>query len=277
MGSDWDDELESAYTTIENQSYIVEQRNLLGLFWSDSITTVSPLKKLLDTHITEALIDAIAVEYQSGRRLYIGTSNLDSQTFTVWNMGAIASEGSDKALELFKQVLLASASIPILMPPTLFEVDIDGKSYDEMHADGGVNTQFFIPLRVINLNEAIENAQDNGFQFTPRPRMYIIRNARFVPHPKVVDRNLASITEGTITSMVQAMGRADLYQIFSIARARGNDFRYTEVPEDFEWQSEDEFNGPEMRRLFSIGVEQGLHKDPWKRTPPGLYHLNSGD
>lgn len=192
-------------------------------------------------------------------------------------MGAIASVGGKNAIELFKQVLLASASIPILMPPTLFEVDINGQRYDEMHADGGVNTQFFIPLRVINLNEAISDAQNKGFRFTPRPRMYIIRNARFTPHPKIVERNLASVTEGTITSMLQSMGRADLYQIFSVARARGNDFRYTEVPEDFEWQSEDEFNGPEMRRLFRVGVEQGLLPEPWESTPPGLFHLNSSD
>lgn len=75
--------MERAYTTIESDSQIFKKRSLLGLFWSESITTVTPLKELLDTNITEALIDAIAVEHQLGRRLYIGTSNLDSQTFTV--------------------------------------------------------------------------------------------------------------------------------------------------------------------------------------------------
>ena len=275
LGPDWDDELARAYTTIEGDDDIIRERSVLGLLQNDSFATVEPFIAKLETFVTPELVAAVAREHKSGRRLYIGTTNLDTQSFTVWNMGAIASAGGAEAVRLFRKVLLASASIPILMPPVLFDVEVDGKPHDEMHADGGVQAQFFVPLRVVNLPQAIREAQANGFNYQPRPRMFVIRNARFTPEPKAVERNVASIAGRTVSSMIQAMGRSDLYQIYAIARARGNDFNYTEVPPDFVWNSEQEFDGPEMRRLFKIGVDFGNRQDVWQQTPPGLFAQNT--
>ena len=55
-------------------------------------------------------------------------------------MGLIASSGRPEALELFRKVMLASASIPVAFPPVFFEVELrpGGPRYDEMHVDGGV-------------------------------------------------------------------------------------------------------------------------------------------
>ena len=275
LGPDWDDELMEAYTTIEGDGDVIRERNLLGILRNDSVATVEPFVAKLSGYVTPELVAAVAREHRKGRRLYIGSTNLDTQTFTVWNMGAIAASGDRRAVELFRNVLLASASIPILMPPVLFDVEAAGKRYDEMHVDGGVQAQFFVPLRVVNLPEAIREAQANGFAFQPRPRMFVIRNARFTPEPKAIERNLAKIAGRTISSMIQAMGRSDLYQIYAIARARGSDFRYTEVPSDFVWNSEEEFNGPEMRRLFKLGAELGRIETTWQRTPPGLFSQNT--
>ena len=81
--------------------------------------------------------------HQRGRRLYIGTANLDAPRFVVWNMGLIASSGRPDALELFRKVMLASASIPVAFPPVFFEVELrpGGPRYDEMHVDGGVGAR----------------------------------------------------------------------------------------------------------------------------------------
>jgi len=250
-------------------------RSLLGVLRSESVATSEPLIGLIEDSVTPELVTAVAREHKSGRRLYIGTTNLDTQTFNVWNMGAIATRGDKEALDLFRKVLLASASIPILTPPVVFDVEIGGETFDELHADGGVLAQFFVPLRVINLPEAIEMAQEGGFAFTPRPRMFVIRNARFTPVPEAIERRLPSVARRTVSSLIQAMGRADLFRLFAIARARGNDFHYTEVPSDFVWQAEDEFDGDEMRRLFGIGFDLGQKEDTWQRTPPGLFAINS--
>ena len=166
-------------------------------------------------------------------------------------------------------------SLPIIMPPVLFDVEVDGERFDEMHTDGGVQAQFFVPLRVIDLPGAIREARANGFPGTPSPRMFVVRNAKFTPEPKPVDRGIAPIAERTISTMIQAMGQADLYQIFAIARARGGDIQYTEVPADFTWDSDQKFDGPEMRRLFDIGYARGADGSAWARTPPGLFSINT--
>jgi hypothetical protein len=54
-----------------------------------------------------------------------------------WDMGKIASSGKPGALELFRSVMLASASIPGAFPPVMMEVEARGERYDEMHVDGG--------------------------------------------------------------------------------------------------------------------------------------------
>ena len=52
----------------------------------------------------------------------IGTSNLDADRPVIWNMGAIASSGRPDRAKLFKEVILASTSIPGVFPPIHFTV-----------------------------------------------------------------------------------------------------------------------------------------------------------
>lgn len=275
LGSEWDEKLATAFRTIDGDQDIFKRRGLHGLLTKDSISKTDPLSARISGLVTPEMLSAIAREYRLGRRLYIGTTNLDTQQLTIWNLGAIANSDAPAAIQLFRKVLLASASIPIAMPPVMINVTAGGKTYDEMHVDGGVQAQFFVPLAVIDLQAAIAEARSSGFDYQPTPRMFVIRNAKFVPETKNVNRNLGEIATRTVESMTQSMGRGDLYQIYAIAKARGNDFYYTEMPASFEWKSEQEFDGPEMRRLFDVGVENGLTKETWQQTPPGLFATNS--
>lgn len=275
LGSAWDQQLATAFRTIESDKDILKRRGLVGVLTKDSLAKSDPLKARIAGIATSEMLNAIAGEYRRGRRLYVGTTDLDTQQLTIWNLGAIANSNAPDALQLFRKVLLASASIPIAMPPVMINVTADGQSYDEMHVDGGVQAQFFVPLVVIDLPKAIAEARAAGFNYHPTPRMFVIRNAKFVPQEKAVKRNLGKIITRTVESMTQSMGRGDLYQIYAIAKARGNDFFYTEIPANFKWESKQEFDGPEMRRLFDIGFESGLTKETWQRTPPGLFATNT--
>jgi hypothetical protein len=239
------------------------------------LSSSEPLQELIARYVDDALLATIAEEYRSGRGLYVGTSNMDAQRFMIWNMGAIAASGHPDALELFRRVLLASASVPAMTPPVFFDVEIDGERFDEMHADGGLHSQFFVPLRVIDLPAAIREAQEDGFDCAPTPRMFVIRNARFTPDPEQVERSIPDIAGRTISTMIQAMGQADLYQIYAITRVRGSDFHYGEVPKDFVWNADQEFDGDEMRRLFDIAYELGFNGTAWSDTPPGLFAVNT--
>jgi hypothetical protein len=53
----------------------------------------------------------VAAEHRKGRRLLIGTTNLDAERPVIWDIGAIASSVSLEAFDLFRTVLLSSAAI----------------------------------------------------------------------------------------------------------------------------------------------------------------------
>jgi len=273
LGPEYDSVLKEAFTTIEGESDLFTRRSIFALFSSDSVASNAPLKRRLDAAISPTVVEAIADAHRDGRRLYIGTTNLDAQRFSIWNIGAIAVNGD---IDLIRKVILASTAIPGVMPPVSFEANIDGVTYEELHSDGGLQAQFFIPLNVVDLKAAIMSAKARGFEGTPRPKLFVIRNARFIPDPEQVRRRLLPIVQRSLTTMTQAMGRSDLYQIFAISRARGSDLLYAEVPETFSWESKDQFDGGEMRRLYDIGVNFGKDNANWKTTPLGLFTKNAG-
>ena len=274
LGSQYDEALKKQFTTVESDDDILKRRSLLRILRSDAVATTGPLLNRIENAITAEVLAKVAAEHVRGRRLYVGTTNMDAQTFVVWNMGAIAASEYSNKLGLFHKILLASASIPVAMAPVFFEVQANGQTYDEMHADGGVQAQFFVPLVSINLPEAIADAQSRGFGFTPTPRMFVIRNSTFKPKPRAVSRNLADIGVRTIKSFTQSMGRSDLAQIYAISQARGTDFHYTEVPEDFAWEAEGVFDGVAMRELYSVGFERAQTADLWASEPPGTFARN---
>jgi predicted acylesterase/phospholipase RssA len=139
LGSEYDDELEECYTTMATKN-VMRSRGVVGPLLGDSVYSTAPLAKKIAVIATKELLEKIAVEHKRGRRLFVGTTNLDAQRFVVWNMGEIACKGD---VDLFRKVTLASASLPIVFPPVHIKVEADGKTYDEMHVDGGAITQVF--------------------------------------------------------------------------------------------------------------------------------------
>ena len=84
--------------------------------------------------------------YRAGRRLYVGTTELEAKRPVIWDLGEIACRGTMDDLVLFRQVLLASAAIPGFFPPVRIPVTVDGQELTERHVDGGVtNALFFRP------------------------------------------------------------------------------------------------------------------------------------
>ena len=146
LGPSHDTALREFYTTTSSRDIFIvgslfslAARALSG----EALADTGPLVALIEQHVDAELVRRVAEAHARGRRLYIGTVDLDAQRFVVWNMGLIASSSRPEALELFRQVMLASASIPIAFPPVFFDVEADGQRFDEMHVDGGVGARVF--------------------------------------------------------------------------------------------------------------------------------------
>ena len=99
---------------------------------------------MLEDVINVKMLEEIIVEHDKGRRLYIGTTNLDAQRPVIWNIGIIAKSGAPNALELVRKIMVASASIPGAFTPVYIEVEANGHRYDEIHVDGGTSSQVFL-------------------------------------------------------------------------------------------------------------------------------------
>ena len=142
LGPAYDETLRSVFATGE-MANLLQPEGLAGLFGTGLYKT-QPLRDLIARHVDGSMLAAIAREHRAGRRLYIVTTNLDAQRTAIWDMGVIAGSGDPGALDLFRNVLTASASIPGVFSPMLIEVEADGRRSAEMHVDGGVTTNVLI-------------------------------------------------------------------------------------------------------------------------------------
>ena len=123
---------------------VIAPRGLIGGFMSDAMADNAPLWALTRKSVTTELLKEIAAEYAKGRFLLVATTDLDARRGIIWDMGKIASYGTPQALDLFVSIMIASASIPAGFPPTMIDVEVDGKRYQEMHVDGGTMAQVFV-------------------------------------------------------------------------------------------------------------------------------------
>ena len=268
LGSDYDEKLKAAYTTIESGD-IFKFRSLLNIPGNESFAETDPLASLIKTFITVEFLQDVAREHMRGRRLYIGTTDMDAQRLVIWTMGAIAVSGRPNNLEIFKKVLLASASIPGAFPPVYFEVEVDGQRYDEMHTDGGTITQVFFHYGILDLKTALKEA---GMK-TPglvRSRIYIIRSGKLGPEPKQTPRRLKDIMIRAVDTMIKSAAGGDLYRIYAFTQKRGIGFHYVSIPEDFVLRSEEVPDPELMRALFDFGYQTAISGDFWQDAPPGF-------
>lgn len=263
LGSSYDGKLMEFYTQYSTKDVV--RVNLS----KNSLVSTGPLERLIKKYVDKELLEKVAAEYDKGRRLYIGTTNLDAQRLVIWDMGKIASVGGEKALALFRKVMLASASIPVAFPPVYFDVDVDGRTYDEMHVDGGTTRQVFFLYDVL---QGCDKAfKEKGIDASKlKYNIYIIRNGYVDPVWKEVPNELSAIAERTIDTMTNAQGSGDLYQLYVFAKASKGDFNLAYIPSDNVYNSKELFDTSVMRELFDLGFRQAEKGYPWKKTPPGM-------
>ena len=261
LGSKYDADLK-VYTLVSRRE-IFRRKSVLTALWWDSLTSTVPLADLIAKYINEPLLQAVASEHKKGRRLFIGTTQFDAQRLVIWNMGAIAASGSPNALQLFRKIMLASASIPVYFPPQFFKVEAGGRPYEEMHVDGG--TMALVMLYEKALKPFIE-PKNLG-----RPQsLYLIRNERTKPGWEKVNSRVVPIATRALDTLYKAQGVYDVYRLFAFSQRDKIDFNLAVVPRDFPPAPGDAFDQAYMKRLFDLGFESARQGYPWEKYPPAL-------
>lgn len=265
LGKDYDDEMEKLYTTMSTKD-VMSGKGFFRVIFGNSLAGNKPLARQISTFVDAGLLKKIAIENDKGRRLYVGTTHLDAQRFVVWDMGAIAKRGD---LELFKQVILASASIPVIFPPSIIHVEADGKSYDEMHVDGGTMTQMFTLYKLTEgMGDAAKAAGIDPSKI--RSNCYLIRNGYVTPSYAKVKDSLAGISERAFDTIINTQGVGDTYRIYVFMQKRGNDYNLAFIPDDCRPEFKQMFDPAAMKVLFDRGYKDAVKGYQWHKEPPGL-------
>ncbi len=273
LGPEYDAKLKEVYTTIDTKD-IYKVQGIFKILRSDSIADILPLARLAAKYLDDKMLADIAAEHKKGRRLLIGTTNLDAQRLVLWDMGAIAASGHPNAGKLFRQIILASAAIPIFFPPQYIEVTAAGKKYDELHVDGGTVAETITYENTFRPKDV--KAQTRGKDAKPRPlRLYVIRNSKTRPEWSSTDAGLKSITQRAMSTIIKYQGVGDLYRIYTLSKNDGVDFNLAVIPGDFTVSRKEEFDRNYMNQLFNRGYDMGRQGYRWKKFPPGLQQVVS--
>lgn len=266
LGRDYDEAVRLAYTTIDFND-VYKSRGLASL-WGESLADSYPLAHLLEHFITDEMIHAIGREHLAGRRLYVGTTNLDADNLVIWNMGKIAASDRPDACTMFRRVILASASIPGIAPPVLMNVEVNGQRYDEMHVDGGVKAQLFVAAATLNVQQLREKLARLTGQSALTSTIYVIRNTKVGPVAMHIKRDLTEISARALSSMIRLQANHDLTGLHQTAQSYGFTLNWVAIPDQYQPSTTDQFDQAEMNRLYSEGFRLGQMTDIWRHDAP---------
>jgi hypothetical protein len=261
LGPACDAELERLYTSLRRED-IYRPR----LLWLDSVASSEPLEKQIAAGATPEILAKIAQAHRQGRRLYVGTTNLDTKRLVIWDVGAIAARNSTESRTLFKKILLASCSVPGLLPPVAIDVEIDGERFTELHADGGITASAFLQPEMLGIGPHGEAPVDAA-----GASVWVIVAGALYPKATPTKRELWAISSDSMSAVLQAKQEADLNQLFLVARYAKADFKVAGVgPDRCEAADSMSFDPQAMRSLFDEGRRGGKDGTAWRAIPPGL-------
>ena len=263
LGPAYDDTLRSVFATGE-MANLLQPEGLAGLFVGTGLFKSKPLRDLIARHVDAPMLAAIAREYQAGRRLYVVTTNLDAQRTTIWDMGKIAASGDPGALDLFRNVLTASASIPGVFSPVLIDVEANGRRFAEMHVDGGVTTNVLI------LPEAILMSGTPVFPPDARPKVYVVMNSHLAPDFEVVKASTLQTVIRSFETSVRSNTRNTLLASYQFAKGRNWDFNLASIDSNYPKSDIIGFDLAYMQQLFDYGYQRARAGVLWQSTPAQL-------
>lgn len=270
IGTQHDDLLSSLIVGVRRQDFL-RRRSFVGVIPGSSLYTSRRLALKIEKVITPQILCEVAASHRAGRRLYVATTNLDTGSLKIWDMGAIAARNTPESSALYRQIVLASSSVPLAFPPVKIHIDIDGVPYDELHVDGGACDEvIFRSYMVGDLNRARGLP---GAMAPPGSTLHIINNGKLFSQPGCV-KGFFQIISASTKSILYHKSRDELHRIYLACLLTGVEFHSTEVPRDLDISSNAlDLTKEEQHLLFRTGRRFGERAtsggEGWRDVPPG--------
>jgi patatin-like phospholipase/acyl hydrolase len=268
LGPAYDAILREVYTSGIAES-LLDTPSILSALFGSGLFGNTRLRELVARYVDQDTLAAIAAEHAKGRKLLIVTTNLDTQRTAIWDMGRIAAIGSPQALSLFRDVMAASASIPVVFPPMLIEAEANGRRFQEMHVDGGVTAP------VLTLPDAFllrSGALAQGL----RMNIYILINNKIERDFQLVQNSTLDIAARASASVTKAQTRSILNGTFDFARRNNSGFNLTYIDRNFPSPASSGFDTRYMRILYQYGYDKAKAGNFWAKAPPSNDRLPNG-
>jgi len=253
LGPEWDSQLREAFTSGRGEK--MSLRGLIELPFGASRRSAA-LTALVDHYVTRALIQAVAEEAARGRILWVATTDLDKEKTVIWDLGAIAEHGGEPARKLFRDVLVASASIPGVFSPVLIHVQEAGVSYDEMHVDGNASTSLFVAPVAAYFALLDQHSLEGA-------RVYVLINGQIMDAPATTRYQLGPVVSRTFSSALKHMSRAQVVAVNQFAEKYRMSVQSTYVPFDYPKFGSADFRASTMQALFDYGARCALSGRLW--------------
>ncbi|MGB7598474.1 MAG: patatin-like phospholipase family protein [Gallionella sp.] len=263
LGSAWDARLDENFSGDHSEHFLISRG--IGILFGPGVYQSKPLVEFVDHFVTGEMIREVAAQAAQGRLLLVATTDLDKEETVIWDMGKIAAHGGEAARILFRDVLVASASIPGAFAPVILPVENKGIRYDEMHVDASASVPFFVapalayvlPLDPYGLKGA---------------SIYIIVNGQLVEFPHTTEVNTIDILSRSLSAELNHMARAEIALTSAFAQKYGMSLRITVIPIDYPFSGPLDFHQASSRKLFDYGAECAREGRLWSTVEQAIAH-----
>jgi predicted acylesterase/phospholipase RssA len=187
-------------------------------------------------------------------------------------MGAIACRPCPEGCTLFRDVLLASASVPGVFPPVEFQIEVDGHRETELHVDGAITAPLFMPPGVFATAATIAGPQFNPHPPPGAPCFYAIVAGKLYPEAGPVRRRILPVLSATTGALLYAQCRAELANMYWQSRLAGMRYHMIALRQDTNINADTavSFDPEVMKKLYAEGQNDGAAGPRWSYVPPAL-------
>jgi hypothetical protein len=264
LGPKYDDALQTFYTTLGRRD--VFRYRPVRQFGNGALADTAPLAHAIDAFLTADVMAELAAGHAAGRRLYVGTTEVEGRRFVVWDVGAIAARGTWKDRDLIKRVLLGSAAIPGIFPAAKIGVTVDGTPYTEKHVDGGVSRAIF--FRPPHVEHTVRHREGN--RALAGTRVWAVVAGKLFADPQELKPRFLDLAGTSVSTVIYSQTRGELVEMWALCELTGMTFRMTSIPEEYPAPaSSTDFDPDVLRPLFAEGYRQAATGAAWRATPPG--------
>lgn len=258
VGRARDPDLEAAFIDGRSDN-LLQPRWAMALF-SPGLYRSAPLRGLVEKAVDTALLSEIAEAHRAGRRLYIGTTSLDTREPVIWDLGAVAASGVPDARDLFIDILTASASVTGAFPPVLIDLENQGRRVRELHTDGRLTANVFVvPESVLSSGLSLRE------QTSTPGRVWVIINGTPEETFTVAPYGNISIAGRALEAMMNATTRANLIAVAQYGRLNGLQVAVTSSDPEGRDRPLD-FGRTRMVALYELGRNRARSGTTWS-TP----------